>query len=947
MKLYKISFVLLAVTAFVRYSMSAELPPADENGKITLSESATVDDAEGAAALAAARAIELAQGVTLTYTASAPLELSATVSGSGVFAANSSGQITLSADNSALIAPGHFAFSNTPVLVTSETGLGGGASGAVKFLGIASNGNVTNNMLRFVGSASVFTNYAPIAMSQPRTAAHCTFYFGAQKAGDKLVQAGDFSIVLAGTGYNPTIYFKYDVEFICSKVALKHRPYIRAYDTNNGILRFGENADVDLGNAWLAIVYHNKLRLACKSLKSYGFSTDSDRNIIFERDNCLGAETPLRPYARNANGAMFNLNGFNQTVAYLTQQDSNSGYWSSVSSSDPAVLTASGTGTGSNTVRYKMTGALSYHHDTPRQTTFTQYKLMSSGALTVSQGKVVFASGSGWSGDSVTVRSGAALVCNSSASLDSGHHVLTVEPGGTLEVAQGVTLTLASATLGGVPLAAGRYYTLKELRESEIGEKVTLTGEGAILTCAPSIAGEWNGWPEAGSVEEISIPDGTQAVIEDADIEKMSALSRIATGRDTRILCRTSCDSFVLTASLSGGARFEALDCPKIVLAGDNSGLVEPGGFFFSNTTVVVSNRWGLGSRSTKAAEFYPAAPLANNYSVLRFGGDALTNDAALVFNYGFHIGHLDASRTVVFNNDVVQKSGAYDPQERNARFLAHVAIASNATMTVHTPRLQENVELHIERGATLNSSWGTYGNGYVYDDGTWNCTLAIEQGTRRFVFERENAITAADCKFYDASDKKFFFDLNGFDQTLPRVDGNSYYNANQQCFDVTSASPATLTLNAGAGRNTGAAIRCLDQASLAQSGASTQTIGFAVSTTTGSLTVNSGAIALERNAKWYGTNVVINGGELIVRASAATNTFGAGRASKTDLYINGGGKLHLDSDAYVTAVRSVTRDGKLLVRGIYSAENCDWIIGPGAVRAVKGWPTGLMMIVR
>jgi hypothetical protein len=118
MKLYKISFVLLAVTAFVRYSMSAELPPADENGKITLSESATVDDAEGAAALAAARAIELAQGVTLTYTASAPLELSATVSGSGVFAANSSGQITLSADNSALIAPGHFAFSNTPVLVT-------------------------------------------------------------------------------------------------------------------------------------------------------------------------------------------------------------------------------------------------------------------------------------------------------------------------------------------------------------------------------------------------------------------------------------------------------------------------------------------------------------------------------------------------------------------------------------------------------------------------------------------------------------------------------------------------------------------------------------------------------------------------------------------------------------------------------------------------------------
>ena len=436
-------------------------------------------------------------------------------------------------------------------------------------------------------------------------------------------------------------------------------------------------------------------------------------------------------------------------------------------------------------------------------------------------------------------------------------------------------------------------------------------------------------------------------LIEDDDAEKVSALSRIAAGRDTRIVCRALRNPLVLAASLSGGARFEARDCAQIVLAGDNSRLSEPGGFFFSNTTVVVSNRWGLGSRSTKAAEFWPAAPLANNYSMLRFGGYALTNDAAIVFNYGFRIGHLEPSRTVVMNNDVVQKSGAYDPLERNARFLGNVAIATNATMTVHTPYLNSDVELRIERGATLNSSWGPYGNGYVYDDGSWKCTLAIEQGTRRFVFGRENAISASDCKFYDASDKKFFFDLNGFDQTLPRVDGNSYYNANQQCFDVTSATPATLTLNAGAGKNEEAAIRCLDQASLAYSGASTQTIGFAASTTTGSLTVNSGAIALERNAKWYGTNVVVNGGELIVRASAATNTFGAGRASKTDLFVNGGGKLRLESSEYVTAVRSVTRDGRLLVRGLYSAENCDWIAGPGAIRAVKGWPTGLMMIVR
>jgi L-aminopeptidase/D-esterase-like protein len=110
---------------------------------------------------------------------------------------------------------------------------------------------------------------------------------------------------------------------------------------------------------------------------------------------------------------------------------------------------------------------------------------------------------------------------------------------------------------------------------------------------------------------------------------------------------------------------------------------------------------------------------------------------------------------------------------------------------------------------------------------------------------------------------------------------------------------------------------------------------------------VNSGAIALERNAKWLSPNVTVNGGMLIVRPSAATNTFGVGRATETDLFVNGDGRLELQSAAYTSTVNSITFDGVLLRRGVYTAENCPFITGEGALHAVHGHPTGVIIIVR
>ena len=921
----------------------AEGLPDAVDGVITVEGEVTVADSADVAKLAAASSIVLADGSTLSYTAPDALVLNADVSGSGVFSVNNSGAVTLSGDNSGLVAPGRFEFRSTPVVVTSETGLGGGASGEATFFG-----NVTNGMLRFIGENSVFTNYAPVVMKLVSAVDKGTFYFGSEAEDKYLVQAASFTASV--DNYKTTdFYFKHNVEIISGTFAVKNYPYLKRL--GDGVVRIGEDVDVVWGPHGQAIVYFTGLRLGCRNLQANaGLSPSGANDIRFERENCFGAETYLRPYVTWHNQAKwhFDLNGLDQTVARLEaiENVSAENQCAFIGTSSPAVLTAVGDKAGSQTARWKFEGPLSYRHDTAYTNVFKQYKLAATGALTISRGMVGFINGSGWTGNEVTVKAGGALSCASEASLDSGEHILNVESGGALEVAAGVTLKVRSAVFGSVTLPAGRLMPMNEVRSLTAGEEVVLTGDGNIQTAAGSVEGEWTGWPQAGSTDIVTIPDGVAVEITDDDIEKIDALTSIKAGVGARISCRTSVSPFVLKASLSGDVVFDARDCGTVVLAGDNSGIISPAGFVFSNTTVVVSNRFGLGGALTGPAHFYPAAPLAENRSQLSFGGEALTNDVKLVFHYSAHVGYSDPQAQFVQNADVEQFNGGSADRQR-VYIVGDFTIAAPHVMNVFAVHQQVEGIMRIEEGAKLKAN-GNFGNGYYYIYGDVSGSLAIEQGMRRFIFHRENALSVGDCRFYDGSEKKFFFDLNGYNQTMPRVIGNQYGTTPyQQCFDVTSPVPATLTLNAGSKMNSGAAIRCLDQASLAYSGASTQTIGFATSTTSGSLTINSGAIAFERNAKWHSPVVTVNGGSLIVRPSASTNTFGVGRATETSLFVNGTGRLELQSGAYTSTVRTVTFDGKLLKRGVYSAENCQFITGEGALRAVSGRPDGVTIVVR
>ncbi|MBR2982150.1 MAG: hypothetical protein IKC80_02850, partial [Kiritimatiellae bacterium] len=289
------------------FSCAAGALPDTVDGVISVEGEVTVADSAGAARLAAASEIVLAEGSTLSYTASDSLTLSAKVSGSGVLSAVDSGEVTLSGDNSGLVAPGHFAFKGTPVVVASETGLGGGASGAATF-----SGNVTNGMLRFVGESSVFTNYAPIVMSTTGTS---SFYFGSESEERHLVQAAPFA---ARTDGENNFYFKHNVEFINGTFEVNSHARLRREGA--GVVRLGNGVDAVLGEAFRqAIVYFSNLKIACESVVApYGISPDTVRNIVFERANCLGASCVLRPYEtwHNQSSWAFNLNGFDQVVSH-------------------------------------------------------------------------------------------------------------------------------------------------------------------------------------------------------------------------------------------------------------------------------------------------------------------------------------------------------------------------------------------------------------------------------------------------------------------------------------------------------------------------------------------------------------------------------------------------------------------------------------------------------
>ena len=881
-------------------------------------------------------------GVTISIETTAALDLTAKLSGPVTVTANGVGPLTLSGDNAGIVAPGHFELTDlTGGLTVAHFNALGGAETATAVLTQTSG---ALDGLTFRATDGVFTNRAPVKLVHPGGSANAVT-LGAANEGETLVFANGLEIAVTG-GEN---YWKARNGVQVIHGTFKMSGHVRIVDGGKARIALLGDAEADLGRGGGAIIYVTKgFTFGGKSVwAANGVSTDAARAVMFAKANCLGPDCVLSSYV-NGSGVHYDFCGFSQEVGRLRHANSGTDR-PQLTSAAPATLKAVGTVAATESVRYAFMGALGYWHDTVQDLTLT-VPSASTGALTVSKGSVTLADAASWAGEAVTVTAGGALVCASPDSLATGHHALTVASGGALTVASGVTLKVKTATLGGVTLEPNSVYTVEQLKALDTG--VTLAGDGAIQTGAKSVTGDWTGWPDAGTATEAQIPDGVTVEVTDADLDRLAALETVTCGADSKVVFRTTRKDIRLAAKFTGGASVEVFtDGATVVLDGDNSGLVSPGGFVFSNTTVIVSNRYGLGSVRTAPATFGPAQPFDKNQSHLFFDGPAaVTNDCALLFDYGCRVGHRDPSVRFVQANDVTQRHGLSATFQRFA-VTNDLTLAAGSRMDLGQggTDLLDGARFRVEDGATFQAE-GSYGAGTCYIAGDCAGRFVVEQTMKAFVFERANVCDGiSELRYLDASYGSFAVDLNGHDQALPCLVGNFYWNASQQTLTVRSAEPATLTLSgAGTSGDRGVAACFLGQVSLAKHGAYTQTVGCATSTTRGTLTVNGGTLVFERGAKWTGGDVTVNGGEILVRADSVDGAFGNGRKGSPSFFLNGAGRLNLPAaGADPLTVRTVTRDGVQLESDDYSAANCDWIVGAGTVRVRRGPPKGLIFLIR
>lgn len=190
--------------------------------------------------------------------------------------------------------------------------------------------------------------------------------------------------------------------------------------------------------------------------------------------------------------------------------------------------------------------------------------------------------------------------------------------------------------------------------------------------------------------------------------------------------------------------------------------------------------------------------------------------------------------------------------------------------------------------------------------------------------------------------------DLNGFDQTARDMMAVDAYglpisdNAGYSDMYVTSATPATLKLT-GAGTYAPHNLNFRGEASLHYAGTGRLALTNTSSTTTGSLTVSGGEVALLAGATWANcTNVVVSGsGKLTLDAGAAAK--GAFSREAT-VYVSDGGTIEIPAGETVV-VRYLYRDGEPAFSGRYSD---GFVTGGGTLRVRKSSrKAGFRMLIK
>lgn len=870
---------------------------------------------------------DAAKSSAVSYTAAEPLTLSAKLCGPGVFSAVAAGGLTVVSDNADFT--GNFHLENLRTTVTRECGLGSSLSRAAELVqGLVWPRSATF----FENGGDVFTNRAPLSITCG-TATGCKSILGPAAPEKTLVQAaqltypnveGDSFVYLTN---NVTLLQGYNTrETVASR-------YPRLAPIGGGkVVVCGE---ICQGSAGHFFVSGPGVTFANNGYKGGDVNPYYDIRLA-HADAFLGAN--LVPM----NSVTVDLDGYDQVFGYfaayngVSQSEEDTKPLMTLTSETPATLTMRTAK--SFITRPKFSGRTNFRYaatSAAATNVFARVESDTTGELRVEGGTLILRSDYAWKGTNVTV-TGGSLVLDSARALPDGTAALAVT-GGTLAIRSGAAATVASAAFGGRKLEDG-VYSVADLRAMEdvapfIGADAD---DGAQLVVSAPDPTEWHGWPAGGGT--VAVPKGMTVYITDDDVEKVAALEGLDIHVGARVVAANLTKELVLKANVIGLGTFDVADSATVVIVGDNSGLLAPGGFSFTRTDVVVSNRFGLGGALTGPCKFstplYAQGVSGREYRLV-FSGPAKTNDTAVVVDNGMAFGYDDHEVNFVQNANFTQTAGSTWAANR-------VALPGDITFA------KDFRASYLEASRTVCFPYGSTVNGtsfYQYQQpGT------SRSGTRVFFFGASSSPGGTKLRF-DGAEGSFFPDqfivqthyhlyftrpytmdivgfcgvynfctyhLDGTDQRIGAISqfsGDNWTVAAPSVF--TSATPATLYA-----RNTvkdeAGAFKVSGQVSLDYSGPRTQQAGHCACDTTGTLAVRSGRLVMDYGSYWGGTNVTVAGGTLEIGEFAVTNSFFASRKAVLDIDNGVGGGTLIIPAGRTEKVRAFRVDGEFLESGTY-----------------------------
>ena len=948
-------------------------------GSVTIpsGEVAEISSAADVAAVAALDEIVFAdETAAVLYTSADALALKAALTGTGHFIANGGNKVTFSGDSRDF--EGVIAITNTIADMASRYGLGSTKSRLILHQDTAGD--------RFFVSATGADCMVdvPIRFSGG-------IKFGPSNPADTLVISNDLIEVEGGSDATHAFHVKGNLHQVAGQFgALKNHMYPSVAAKMTWTIDGDTAVKMPGGNLYCMFSASTaRMRYGVTNVvKSSAFTLNVYSGIgtcIFTVPNVakdFASDFFLGSSVGNPPSGCIDLNGLDQEFSYFGcvnhTPTTTSLQYHVIESDEPMTLTLNKSDTGSTLTPAVFRGKVSLNVIGKGTHTLTKSS-ESDGELRVGGEATLSLQGtSAWAGTNIVVEAKGRLDCQSVSSVTKGVAKMSIRDQGVLNIAEDVELVVCELTINGTTLENERTYTVAELAEMGYGAFVTGSGSIHVEEYVP----EWTGWPSEPGLR-VTVPPSTVVDVDSAeDLAKAMACREITLKGGSSVNFNALPDDLLVTNRFTGYGTVTFRNGKRIYMDSDASGLADSGHFVFDLCeTVVVSNEVALGGLRSGACTLVSDQNLR---AKLLFAGEGdIVNQSPILFYKGLVFGPISDSARLYQTNSWQAYEGeanqwGWTYVTNKVTFCAGNFGTSNGNTAFFCGYRTSDIVL------TENTVFKSTGTTFPYDGGTWHLgSKANDLGelhpgltSLKLICDRANAFNSTSAfQPYNASGAPTgCLDLNGFDQEAPfykcqneakPTKSDGWGETSEWKVYVRSATPAQLIATS----TDGATRTRIDywfegQAGFWLKGNDNVTLSRSQSTSTGELRVSGGSLTLDWASSWGGTNVVVDGGKLIVDATAGGKYIAKSTVETpvfnraATIFVSDGGTLDLGNEVE-NVVRRFCVNGEYLKPGVYGGSASaargefvrDDIFGttaPGVLRVLRGAPgQGVLLLVR